>query len=136
MRKGDKFDQGKPMMRFLSKEFLDATAKAQTYGANKYGPWNYQKGLETSALYDATIRHLIAWYSGEENDPESNESHLGHAAANINMLLWTLNNKPEMDDRPHLASRQEPPSDPTSKLTEFPGIDVFVTAASLQKRGR
>lgn len=100
LRKGDKFDSGKPMIRFLSKEFIDQTALAQTYGAKKYGHWNFQKGLETTALYDAAMRHLMAWMSGEDLDPESGNTHLGHAAANLNMLIWMLANKPEMDDRP------------------------------------
>lgn len=123
-RQANKYDQGKPMMRFLTKEFLEATAKAQTYGANKYGPWNFQKGLETSALYDAAIRHLLAWYSGENNDPESLESHLGHCAANLNMLLWMLANKPEMDDRPN---KIDPELDQKS---------LYEQAKEIQKRGR
>ena len=57
-------------------------------------------GLESTALYDATMRHLLAWMSGEDLDPESGLNHLFHAGASLNMLIWMLANKPEMDDRP------------------------------------
>lgn len=107
LRQGNKFDTGKPMVRFLSREFIELAALAQTYGAKKYGSWNYQKGIESTAYYDAFMRHMIAWMSGEDNDIESGLSHLGHAAANLNMLIWTLANKPEMDDRPHLVKGKD-----------------------------
>lgn len=102
LRKGIKHDQLKPKLKYLTREFLEGVAKAQDYGARKYSPFNFQSGLESTALYDAAMRHLLAWMSGEDLDPESGESHLSHAGANINMLMWMLANKPEMDDRPHL----------------------------------
>lgn len=49
IRKGDKFDSGKPQMRFLTQEFLEGTALAQTYGSKKYGPFNFKKGIESMA---------------------------------------------------------------------------------------
>lgn len=100
LRGGTKHDSGKPKIRFLTREFLEGIAEAQTFGSKKYGDWNFQKGLETTALYDAMMRHMLAWMSGESLDPESGLSHLAHAGANLNMLMWTLNNKPEMDNRP------------------------------------
>lgn len=124
LRQGDKFDSGKPQMRFLTKEFLEGTALAQTYGSKKYGPWNFQKGLEYSAMYDAAIRHMMAWFHAEATDPESGYSHLAHAAANLNMLMWMEANKPEMDDRPKRASKE---------LTEE---EKYEAAKAIQERGR
>lgn len=120
LRKGDKFDSGKPPMKYLTTEFLNGTALAQEYGAKKYNPWNFQKGLEYSSMYDACIRHMTEWFHGDTNDKESGLNHLFHAAANLNMLIWMEANKPAMDDRP-------------KKLTED---EKFAVAEEIQKRGR
>lgn len=106
-RGGTKHDSGKPKIKFLSREFVEGVAAAQTFGSAKYGDWNFRNSLETTALYDALMRHMIAWMSGENNDPESGLSHLSHAGANLNMLMWMLANKPEMDDRPQKDKNEE-----------------------------
>jgi hypothetical protein len=41
----------------------------------------------------------MAWYSGEDFDPESGLSHLAHAACNLMMLQEFEYTKPLLDDR-------------------------------------
>ena len=95
-----KYDVGKPRMDLLPPIAQEQVAEAFTYGANKYAPWNYlNEGLDTSRLFAATIRHLNEWNKGNDIDPESNVSHLGHAGANIAMLIETLKHYPNKDDR-------------------------------------
>jgi hypothetical protein len=97
---GIKSDQNKAPIRYLCREFLEGTAMAQEYGAKKYSPWNYTKGISYNRLLDAAIRHLIAYQNGEDLDPESLLNHICHASANLNMLQYMIKNKPEeMDDR-------------------------------------
>lgn len=57
------------------------------FGQEKYGRYNYRKGLEASRLVAAASRHLKKWFDGEDIDPESNLNHIAHAMANCLMLL-------------------------------------------------
>jgi hypothetical protein len=96
---GTKFDNGKPRVTLIPSEATLEMAKAFTYGANKYADHNFKKGIKYSRLADAAFRHLLAFVDGEDIDPESKNSHLGHALASIAMLTYMHANKPEMDDR-------------------------------------
>ncbi len=59
------------------------------------GAGNWQKLPEARVRYfDAAQRHLIAWYLGESNDPESGLPHLAHCACCILYLLWFQLNPP------------------------------------------
>jgi hypothetical protein len=53
------------------------------------------------------MRHLNAYLWGENEDPESGLSHLAHCAANLNMLMWMVKNKPELDNRPLTTMKQD-----------------------------
>lgn len=69
------------------------------FGADKYGRFNYKGGIAHTRLVDAAMRHLIAYASGEDIDPESGLPHVDHAAASINMLRGNQRLHPELDDR-------------------------------------
>lgn len=57
-------------------------------GALKYGRSNFRAvGVRASIYYDAAIRHLQAWFEGEDCDPDSGLSHLGHALACLGILV-------------------------------------------------
>ena len=46
-------------------------------GACKYGSHNYREaGVRASIYYDAAMRHLIAWWEGEDLDPDTGLSHV------------------------------------------------------------
>lgn len=65
-----------------------AEAWAFQNGARKYGPYNWrEKTISSSVYYAAALRHLHAWWNGEDLDPESGHHHLGHARACLNMVL-------------------------------------------------
>lgn len=68
-------------------EALADIARVYGYGAEKYAPNNWRKGYAWSLSYSALQRHLNAFWSGEENDPESGLPHLAHAAFHILTLL-------------------------------------------------
>ena len=84
---GLKFDQEKPDLSLLPREFLDEVAKAMMHGEKKYGRYNYTNGLAWSRVIAACLRHVTAFAAGEDNDSESGVSHLGHAGACILMLV-------------------------------------------------
>ena len=74
---------------------------AMLEGARKYGRFNYRKsGVVASVYYDATIRHLLDWYDGEDIDPLSNLSHITKAIASLTVLRDAMINDKWIDDRP------------------------------------
>lgn len=63
-------------------------ALAFKLGAEKYGPYNWRtKTVSSSTYMAAAMRHIMAWWDGENEDPESGASHLGHAMACMAILL-------------------------------------------------
>lgn len=99
MSKGVKNDELKPQLDLIPYEALVETAKAFMYGAKKYGRWNYKKGLEYSRLINASLRHINQYKEGENLDIESKVCHLGHAMASLAMLIDSIKNRPDLDDR-------------------------------------
>lgn len=88
MTKGLKFDTGKERYDLLPPEALHDIAKVLTYGAAKYAPNNWKLVDDPESRYFAAVqRHLWAWQRGEKLDPETNVSHLAHAACSIMFLL-------------------------------------------------
>lgn len=64
----------------LDPKALMEVAKVAGFGEQKYSRLNYLKGYDWSLSYDACQRHLHAYWSGEDLDPESGLPHLAHAA--------------------------------------------------------
>lgn len=50
------------------------------FGAKKYEKWNYLGGYDYSLSYNAMLRHMNSYWSGEDNDPESGYHHMAHAS--------------------------------------------------------
>lgn len=86
-------------MSLVDPLFNRTLAEVLTFGAQKYAAHNWRKGIEVSRLLDATQRHLSAFIDGQDLDPESGISHLGHAAFGLMASLWMLEHRPDLDDR-------------------------------------
>lgn len=97
--KAVKHDSGKIQIGLVSSVFLWGLARVLTFGAQKYAAHNWRKGIVYSRLFDALQRHLWAWWNGEENDPESGESHLDHAACCLMFLREMSEDRKDLDDR-------------------------------------
>lgn len=70
-------------------------------GAMKYGRHNYRAiGVRGSVYFDATMRHLVSWWEGEDNDPDSGLSHISKALASLAVLRDAMINDMLTDDRP------------------------------------
>lgn len=96
---GIKHDKDKPRTDLLPSSALVEVAKVLAHGSDKYGPWNWAKGLAWSRVYGAALRHLFAWVEGEDKDPETGLSHLAHVGCCVLFLLqYTLKEKGQ-DDR-------------------------------------
>lgn len=96
-----KYDGEKVRLDLLPVQPIIEIGKVLTYGAKKYSERNWEKGLAWSRCYGAALRHLLAWQSGETNDPETGLNHLAHAACEILFLLEFSRTHPELDDRPN-----------------------------------
>jgi hypothetical protein len=74
---------------------------AMLEGAAKYGRHNYRtSGVQASVYYDATMRHLMAWWEGENHDPDSNLPHITKAIASLIVLRDAIEHGVLFDDRP------------------------------------
>lgn len=120
LKKGVKFDAGKPEMGLISSEFLVGLAKVLTFGARKYAAHNWRKGLQISKCYNALQRHLVDFWNGRDYDwhPESCEEcskskvggpwlcndHSGqhlldNAACELMFIRELVVDQPKLDDR-------------------------------------
>jgi hypothetical protein len=57
---------------------LREVARACAEGAEKYGDWNWEKGMPVHDLLNHAIAHIYGFLSGDRSEP-----HLGHAAWNL-----------------------------------------------------
>lgn len=90
-RRGDslKKDHRKPMWDLLPFQPVGQIVEVLTFGANKYGPNTWQQVPDAKNRYFAALmRHLTAWWDGEDTDPESGIHHLAHAGCNLVFLMW------------------------------------------------
>ena len=86
VKEGVKYDDGKLRMELIPSEMLEELAKVLTFGANKYADRNWEKGMDWGRVYGALLRHLTAWWGGQDKDPETGESHLSHALCCLTFL--------------------------------------------------
>lgn len=80
--KGDRFNEGKPKWSLVHYESLVPMIRVLEFGAKKYTPENWKKGLDLKEVLESMQRHLAALMDGEEFDSESGISHMGHIQCN------------------------------------------------------
>lgn len=74
---------------------------AMLEGASKYGRHNWREaGVRSSVYFDAAMRHLIAWWEGEDTDPDSGLPHVIKAMATLTVLRDADYAGMLTDDRP------------------------------------
>lgn len=98
MEEGPKNDEGKLQWDLIPWRELEQVTEVFQYGANKYGTNTWRQGFRYGRLWNAVIRHLVAFKKGEDLD-ESGHHHLAHAIAGAIMLLHHHNEQLGRDDR-------------------------------------
>lgn len=74
------------------------------HGDLKYGRYNWREaGVRYSVYYDACMRHLMAWWEGEDLDPDSDLPHLTHAMTGLAVLRDAIMKDMAEDDRPPMT---------------------------------
>lgn len=102
---GIKHDAGKDPWHLMPWDALQAILAVLVFGAKKYGKYNWENGMSWSRPFDAAQRHLIAWFQGENKDPETGMSHLWHAGTSILFLIAYEIRGVGVDDRPCARNR-------------------------------
>ncbi len=71
---------------------LREVARACAEGAEKYGDWNWEKGMPVHDLLNHAIAHIYGFLSGDRSEP-----HLGHAAWNLLAAIHSDELWPELN---------------------------------------
>jgi hypothetical protein len=77
MNKALRYNKGKRKWSLIHFKSLEPMIEALEYGAQKYAPENWKKGLDKKEILESLQRHLAALFDGENIDPESNVHHIG-----------------------------------------------------------
>lgn len=103
---GAKYDAGKARLDLIPPELLTGVAAILGFGADKYAPRNWEHGMDFGRVYAAALRHLLAWWGGEDNDRETGMPHLWHAGCCISFLIaYEARGMTKFDDRPTLHKK-------------------------------
>lgn len=95
----------KAQLGSLDPAALLTLAEVSGVGAMKYARHNFLKGYDWSLSFDACQRHLLQFWAGEDNDPETGLPHVAHAAWHCLAMLAFMQRGIGTDDR----FRQEEP---------------------------
>lgn len=99
---GRKDDTGKDPWHLTPWDAVRCIIRVLGFGANKYAPRNWEKGMDWSRPFAAVQRHLTAWWHKENGgiDAETGYSHLWHAGCCILFLIAYELRGVGQDDRP------------------------------------
>lgn len=81
-------------------ELVAYAALGLNYGAEKYKPRNFEKGLSALDLTESLKRHILAYEAGEEIDDDSGLPHIALIASCTAMLCHNAIQGVLIDDRP------------------------------------
>lgn len=98
---GMRFNQGKIRYDLNPRFAVEQLARVMTYGATKYAPRNWEKGMSWTSVIASAKRHLAAVERGEDYDPETGLLHASHAMTNLAFLTEYYKIFPQGDDRNH-----------------------------------
>jgi hypothetical protein len=88
-------------MSCLSMQVISEMAVGMYEGDRKYGRHNYRvSGVLASTYFDACMRHLMAWWEGEDIDPVSGLSHITKLMTSAHVLRDAMMQNMWTDDRP------------------------------------
>jgi len=96
-----KFDATKVRVDLLPIEPMMQVADVFGFGAKKYFANSYRNGetVVWSRTYGSVLRHLFAFWKGEDTDPESGLPHLAHAGTQLFILMEHTTHNKDKDDR-------------------------------------
>lgn len=87
------------MVGLIPPRFILALAKHFGQGSLKYSRHNWRKGYDWELSYNSAMRHLLAFWDGEDIDPETGSPHVVAAAWHCAALYTFMEEHPELDTR-------------------------------------
>ena len=99
MDEGNRFNAGKLKWSLVSWRALEPLVQVLMFGAKKYDPHNWKRGLKYTEVTESLQRHLNSFIEGEDYDKESKLSHVGHILCNAMFLSYMTIFRKDMDDR-------------------------------------
>jgi hypothetical protein len=94
-----RYNQGKLQWSLVDYDSLEGLVNVLEYGATKYAPHNWKKGMPVTQVTESLLRHLFAFLRGEDVDPESGCRHISHVMCNTMFLEYIMREKPHFDNR-------------------------------------
>lgn len=104
---GNRFNEGKRRWALLSWSAMGELVKVLEFGATKYAPFNWAKGLSWTETSESLMRHLTAWLQGEDRDSETGLSHMAHVMCNAMFLMHFILTGTGTDDRPEAFTKKK-----------------------------
>lgn len=99
-KNGLRYNEGKPRWSLVDFKSLEPMVKVLEFGALKYAPDNWKKGLSVKSTIESLLRHTFALLEGEMNDKESKLPHIGHILCNAMFISYLIENNPGCNDLP------------------------------------
>lgn len=110
----------KVSLHYLPPQVLMEISLGLLEGGLKYGSFNYRvAGVRASVYYDATMRHLMSWWEGQDIDEDSKLSHVTKAISSLMVLRDAMINDMWNDDRPPKVKNQNWIKDYNEKAKEI-----------------
>lgn len=97
---GLRYSDGKAKVHLIPPEIIEELARHYTKGCEKYSDRNWEKGMKWHECYDSLMRHSLAWWRGEDRDPENGSHHMIAVMWNAGALFWYSLKGKGVDDRP------------------------------------
>lgn len=82
-----KHDHGKLRWSLLPWYATRTVVNVLTFGALKYAPHNWKNAKDTERFFNAAVRHIESYITGERYDLESGIHHLSHAICNLMFII-------------------------------------------------
>ena len=94
-----RYNEGKLQWSMIDFKSLEGMVRVLEMGAKKYSKDNWKLGMPVTQVCESLMRHLFAYMSGEDKDPESGESHMSHVLVNAMFVEYIMKERNEFDDR-------------------------------------
>lgn len=107
MKIGDRFNQGKLKWSLVCYKSLEPMVEVLMFGAIKYAPHNWKKGLLYTEICESMLRHIYNFLDGRNRDKESRLLEVGHIMCNALFLSFMYLFRPDLDDRENPDSRED-----------------------------
>lgn len=97
--KGDRYNDEKLKWGLIPYKALEPMVDVLMYGAKKYSPWNWTKGLSWVETSESLLRHIYDFLDGKDKDDESKLLQVGHILCNALFLSYMFLFRKDLDDR-------------------------------------